>query len=349
VFWLAWVVLLPTRWSAGRPRPTRIAVESGRIGWGHVFYEELWDSLVEYLPQAEFVRVVIDRDLPYRPQAREWTRDRALTHAVIDLRTGPQTWGRALADTLATAWRLGRRGVVPVVILTDASLRRHRVQAAVLTAHRGITVTFMDRARVRGMFPHGRIIGPLPMPVSEKRLNGLPEPTHNEGEVAFIGSVYPPRSFFLDLLGQRLAEQGVRLVVHGNKADTSNDDYWRVLSTSGVIVTTTLQGMPRRGMDWIWIPQLVFRFSEALSAGAVLVAPIVEGGDRFFTPGSDFAPFTSVDDAVAVLVRLSRDSAEQTRLRHEGHRTAVDLAREHTFWRTIDTALARDGFSAPVV
>lgn len=343
---LAWLALVPTRWPR-RPDtdpPLHVAVESGRIGWTHVFFEELWQSLAEYVDGAQLTRVVIDRDAPYAPQARAWSTAAGLTHAVIDLRTGPQEWRPALASAVGLAWRLGRRGVVPIVILTDASLRRHRAQAAIITAHRGVVVTFMDRRRVLGMFPHRRIIGPLPMPVSAQRLESLPPPEdRGDGTVVFIGSVYPPRSVFLERLGERLAERGVTLRVNGDKYGTSNEDYWRTLSTSGVLVTTTLQGMPRDGMDWIWIQQLVFRFSEALAAGAVLAAPSVDGGDRFFTPGEDFAAFTSLDEAVDVLTKLATDPAERARLRERGSTTGRRLVVGQVFWRLIDESLAAAG------
>lgn len=346
VYAVAWLGLVPAR-SWRRPpldRRIRIAVESGRIGWTHVFYEELWQSLVEYAESAELTRVVVDRDAPYAPQARAWTTAAGLTHAVIDLRTGPQDWRGGLASAFGIAWRLGRRGVAPIVLLTDASLRRHRAQAAIITAHRGVVVTFMDRHRVRRMFPHRRIIGPLPMPVSRRRLDALPPAAdQGDGTVVFIGSVYPPRSVFLERLGERLSERGVALRINGDKYGTSNEDYWRTLATSGVLVTTTLQGMPRDSMDWIWIQQLVFRFSEALAAGAVLAAPAVEGADRFFTPGEDFAPFGSLDEAVEVLARLATDPSERARLRVRGGATGRRLVQEQVFWRLIDESLASAG------
>jgi glycosyltransferase involved in cell wall biosynthesis len=182
------------------------------------------------------------------------------------------------------------------------------------------------------------------MPVSRQRLESLPAPAdHGDGTVVFIGSVYPPRSVFLERLGERLAARGVALRVNGDKYGTSNEDYWRTLATSGVIVTTTLQGMPRAGMDWIWIQQLVFRFSEALAAGAVLVAPSVDGGDRFFTPGEDFATFTSLDEAADVLARLATDPAERARLRERGAQTGRRLVLGQVFWRLIDESLASAG------
>ncbi|MDI1290213.1 MAG: glycosyltransferase, partial [bacterium] len=258
--------------------------------------------------------------------------------------TGSQTWARALVDTLVMSWRLRRARMTPVVVLTDASLRRHRLQAAVLTAFSGVVVTFMSSQIAGSMFPHRRILGPMPMPVSATRLRWLEElraqvPVDATPTVSFIGGAYLPRSVFLDRLASALEGSGVEVAIHANKYETSNDDYWRVLATSDIIITTTMQGMPRADMDWIWVQQLVFRFSEALSAGAVLVSSTVVDGDRFFVPGSDFATFISVADAREVLVRLTSDSGERERLRAHGHATAQRLALDHTYWRVIDQAL----------
>ncbi len=346
-YWLARLLLLPARVgpTSRRALPSRVAIESGRIGWTHVFYEELSASAEEYLDGVPPERLVIDRDQPYRPQFRVFARTTDCTHIVLDLRTGPQTWRAAMQASMEVAWTLIRKGITPIVVLTDASLRRHRLQAAILTAFSGVVVTFMSADLVRPMFPHGRIIGPLPMPVSVHRLERL-EQQRDDGQAgapraAFIGSVYPPRAQFLEALSAALRARGVELQVNADKYGTSNDDYWAVLSSSDVIVTTTLQGMPRPGMDWIWIQQLVFRFSEALCAGAVLVAPEVPGGDRWFSPDEDFVPFTSVDEACERICSLISDSHQRASVREHGHRTAAALSRDHAFWRAIDECLAQ--------
>lgn len=349
MFWAYWVLLLPSRVLPRRPRAAAVtlAIESGRIGWTHVFYEELLQSADEYLGGAPIVRVEIDRDRPYLPQFRAAVSEGPMTHLILDPRTGSQTWGRALVDLLVMAWMLTRRGIVPIVVLTDASFRRHRLQAAVLTAFRGVVVTFMSADLIAPLFPHRRIIGPLPMPVSVRRLEwleqvraGVPEP--ERASVRFIGSVYPPRAQFLERLSEVLASRGIELRINADKYGTSNDDYWTILATSDVIITTTLQGMPRPYMDWIWHQQLVFRFSEALSAGAVLVSPAVAGGDRFFRPLVDFVPFTSVSEAAGALESLVTGGELLRRIQAAGHETAARLDRDHAFWRDIDGALGAD-------
>ena len=296
---------------------------------------------------ATIVRVVIDREEPYLPQFRAAVAGDPMSHLLLDPRTGSQRWGRVLVDLFVMTWSLTRRGIVPIVILTDASFRRHRLQAAVLTAFRGVVITFMSTDLLAPLFPHDRIIGPLPMPVSVRRLEWLERvrsstPAPERPTVRFIGSNYPPRTQFLERLEGVLAERGIELRVNTDKYGTSNDDYWTILATSDIIITTTLQGMPRPYMDWIWHQQLVFRFSEALSAGAALVSPAVVGGDRFFRPLVDFMPFVTVSDAAGALESLVTDADLLRRIQKAGHETAVRLDREHAFWVAANDALGPD-------
>jgi hypothetical protein len=344
-FWLAWLTLLSARMARRKNPRLRpgLAIESGRIGWTHVFFEELLASALDYLGEADVEKVVINRECSYLPQFREFLRNTSCTHLVVDVRTGPQNWFRAVQASFVMVWLLTRRRITPIVVLADASLRRHRLQAAILTALDGVVVTFMAIDQVRPMFPHDRIIGPLPMPVSVDRLKWLEEirarvPEHAP-TVAFIGSVYPPREQFLSMLADLLSERGIHLRINADKYGTSNDDYWRVLATCDVIVTTTLQGMPRPSMDWIWIQQMVFRFSEALSAGAVLVAPAVEGVEAWFTPGANFSSFVSVKEACDEISALLLDTGRRESIRVAGHARAAAHVGNHAFWAAIDAHL----------
>jgi hypothetical protein len=159
--------------------------------------------------------------------------------------------------------------------------------------------------------------------------------------------MYEPRRQFLELVGQQVGAHGLTLEVLADKYSTSNDDYWRVLATSDIILTTTMQGMPRHDLDWIWVRQLVFRFSEALAAGAVLVAQSVPGMERVFDPGRDFATFTSVDEASAALVALAENQGRREGVRDHGHSTAERMMREHEFWRAIDARLGVGAMRLP--
>jgi len=236
------------------------------------------------------------------------------------------------------------RGITPVVVLTDAFYRRQRWHAAVLTAFGGVVVTFANDKIVAPIFPHRRIIGPLPMPISVGRLEWLAAErearvTPGEPRVQFIGSVYPPRDRFLDHVGERLEAQGIHLQVNRDKSATSNEEYWMTLVNSDVVLTTTLQGPPRPYMDWIWIQQAVFRYAESTSAGAALVAGPVDGGFDYYVNGVDFLQFHSVDEAVAAVADLVHSPEQMRQIAASGVATSTRIIREHEFWKRIDQAL----------
>ena len=349
LFWLAWLVLLPARAVGHRARrrrrdaPVRVAVESGRIGWTQVFFEELIGSARDYVGKEDVAQHVIDRDLPYLPQFRANVRRDDPSHLVLDVRTPGQSWRRSLVEAVAVSWRLLADGRTPVVILTDAFYRRQRWQAAVLTAHGGVVLTFAPTRVLRPIFPHRRIVGPLPMPISRARLAWLElvsEESPKDGTVVqFIGNMYPPRSDFLEAVGERLASEGITLSINGDKWGTSNEAYWRTLASADVVVTTCMQGPSRPFMDWIWVQQMVFRYNETLAAGAALVASYVEGTDRFFEPRRDFLEYVSVDEAVEAITGLVRDRGLREAVAAAGHATSAELIRTQAFWRAADEVL----------
>lgn len=338
----AWLIGLPAR-RRRRSQPVVVAVESGRIGWTQVYFEELLGSLEDYVGADAVRKQVVDRDLPYRPQFRAHQRRDDPSHLVLDVRTPPNRWRSALVDAYAVAWNVLAHGRTPVVVLTDAFHRRQRWHAGVLTCLGGVAVSFAPRRVMRPLFPHGRVIAPLPMPISRARLAWLEEVAreypHDGTLVSFIGFAYPPRTLLLEAVGARLAERGITLTVHGDKSAT-NEQYWRTLAAADVVLTTCMQGPDRPFMDWIWEQQMVHRYHEATAAGSALVAARVEGTEAFFTPGVDFVEFVSVDDAVEAITALVHDPERRRRIAGAGHARSVEFVTTGLFWRAVDERLS---------
>jgi hypothetical protein len=268
-----------------------------------------------------------------------------VTHVVLDVRTPGQSWARSLVDSFRVTWFLCRHGITPIVVLTDAYYRRHRWQSAVITSFHGGVVTFTQREIIRRIFPHKRIRGALFMPISRKRFLQLRE---SKDEylfqrsntqplvIQFIGSMYPPRNEFLDVVQAKLRDKGIELRINGNKSATTNEEYWRVLVESDIILTTTLQGPTRNFMDWIWVRQAVFRYAETMAAGTALVAQCVDGGFPYFVDGHDYLEFEGVDQAVDAISTLVNDSELRDRIASQGHSTESTYVQNSQFWREIE-------------
>lgn len=354
LFWVYWLALVPARLLGrkarrqNRSRPPVVAIESGIVGWTHVYFEELWGSAADYFGSENLRRQIIDRDLPYWPQFRVNQQRDTPTLVILDVRTPGQTWAKALIESFQVSWFLTRHGVTPIVVLTDAYFRRHRWQSAVLTAFHGGVVTFTSNSIVGRIFPHRRIRGPLFMPISQERISQLREHKRRYIEqrqpddplvIQFIGSMYPPRDEFLKVVQARLRDQGIELRINGNKSSTSNDEYWRALVESDIIVTTTLQGPTRNFMDWIWVRQAVFRYAETMAAGTTLVAQCVDGGFPYFTDGHDYLEFEGVDQAVDSVSKLVHDPEFRTQIAAQGHATESSYVGNSQFWSELQEYL----------
>ena len=332
----------------GKRSPT-VVIESGRIGWTQVFFEELAGSAQDYFGNQAVHRAVIDRDKPYWPQFRECVDRLAPTHVVLDVRTPPQSWKGSLTEALRVSWQLHRRGIYPIVIMTDAFYRRQRWHAAILTAWQGMVLTFAARKIVRPLFPHSRIRGALIMPISQMRIEQLAAErtavntrTGGQCEIVFVGNIYPPRSTFLEALAEELDVHGLKLTVHGDKGNRSNEEYWQVLANADIIVTTTMQGPDRNYIDWNWIRQAVHRYSETFASGTAVVGAPIDGGFPPFVPGKDYREFESVRDAVRAIRELASDPAERSRIASSGSRTYRREIDSGSFWRI---ALGLDSYA----
>lgn len=351
LYWIYKAVLFPSFVFGRKPRALDlVAIESGKVGWTHVYFEELEGSAGDFFGPSNVVRQIIDRESAYFPQFREYQFAQRPSMVILDVRTPTQTWKMALIETFRMTNLLLRQGITPLVVLTDAYYRRHRWQAAVLTAYRGSVITFSAEEIVRKIFPHNRIAGPLFMPISRGRLQWLVESksrivqdkiANSQVQVSFIGSMYSPREEFLAAVQRRLATKGIQLQINGDKAGTSNDQYWGTLLNADVIVTTTLQGPERSYMDWVWVRQAVFRYSETLAAGTALVAGKVDGGFPYFENERDFLEFESVDQCVNAIEELVGDSSARNRIAERGQATINEYVQQGTFWKVALTAMDR--------
>jgi hypothetical protein len=349
LYWLYKAALLPSFVLGKKPKAINsVAIESGKVGWTHVYFEELEGSAKDFFGTDQVVRQVIDRDAAYFPQFKSHQREQSPALLIIDVRTPTQSWRTALVETFRMTHLMLQSGITPLVVLTDAYYRRHRWQAAVLTAYRGSVITFSAKETIRKIFPHDRIAGPLFMPISQSRLHWLEVQkekkrreriTDDRVKVSFIGSMYSPRDEFLAAVQQRLTQKGIHLEINGDKAGTSNDQYWDKLVDSDIILTTTLQGPQRSYMDWVWIRQAVFRYSETLAAGTALVAGPVDGGFQYFESGRDFLEFESVDECVATLFDLTTNSQKLTEISQTGHQTVKKYVEQGTFWHVVLAAM----------
>lgn len=332
-----------------------LAIEAGKQGWNAIEFKELYRSASEYFGPDGVRRVVIDKSISYVPQVEEVLQNQQLTHYLYDPRTGKQDYWGAFAESLRIAILMARYRVIPVVYLTDLSVRIWRCQSSAVSAVSGVVVTFMMPKRVQPIFPHRRLVGPSLMPFSIETLDSLQRLRSElaaknsiQRVVRFTGSLYEPRTTFLRHFKNDLEGTGHIVEVLGRElgsARVTDDEYWKRLGSAAIIITTSDQAQ-QPGTDWVWIPHLVFRYLEVLASGSLLLASPVPGILRYFEPDKHFVGYVSLGDA-AQKARYYLDHPEAAEIiRMAGHKKAVHLIRMHSFWVQIDTALGAESLTA---
>ena len=331
-----------------------LAIEAGAQGWNAIEFKELHRSALEYFGTDSVMRVVIDKAIPYTPQVEEVLSNRQITHYLYDPRTGRQDFLGAFSESAHIAILLARYRVIPVVYLTDLSYRQWRCQAAAISAVSGVVVTFMMPKQVQPIFPHRRLVGPSLMPLSIETLDylqrlrlELSNSNAIERVVRFTGSLYEPRTTFLQHFKEKLSSTDHRVDVLGRElgsARVSDDEYWRRLSSAAIVITTADQAV-QAGTDWTCIPHLVYRYLEVLASGSLLLAPAVPGVSRYFEPGNHFVCFESLEEAIEKARYYMDHPQEAESIRMAGHEKAAHLIRIHFFWLQIDTALGSESIT----
>lgn len=356
-YWLAWLAFLPlSLWRSLRRKHsaagTVMCIEAGVRGWQSIEFKELHAAAREYLGDAAVRKVEIAADRSYLQQVRQAMDAHHPTHYVYDPRSGSQRHAVGLWQAIRIGYELHIRDIVPIVLLTDMSLRYHRAQSVIITARRGVVVSFMSGRLAKAMFPHRRLVAPSLMPLSIATLDSvlrLPraQSTERRRKALFVGSLWASRLMVLSEIAALLRRRGFELEIRGRKVGDqrlTDEEYWLALTTADVLVTTAEQGVTPTS-DRPWIMQLTYRYLEALAAGTFLVAQDVPGVRRYFRPGEHYAAYDSPASAARQIEHYLTDDSERARVAEQGRARAAALVRARTFWMNIDVALGSDALT----
>jgi len=355
-YYLAWFLLVPL-WVLThtvalfhpRQKASKLCLEAGEGGWKIIEYQELHLSAQEYLNPQSLIKLVIDRDQPYLSQVASALRVHKPTHYAYSPRTGSQTPLGALIQAFGILLLMTIHRVTPIVFLTDLPVRIWRAQSAVVTAFSGVVVTLMPPALTQPIFPHSRMIGPYLMPFSRKTLSLLDQIQEKNAKAGvsrsvspvFIGSLYEPRTTKLELIRERLSDRGIQFEIRGRmigQPRKSDDEYWGQLLDAAIVVTTADQ-IELPTSDWKWIPHFIYRYTEALACGSLLIAPQLQGIERYFVSGEHYIGFRDIDDAVGKIDHYYHHQEQRERVAAAGRARVRALVESSSFWAGIDIAL----------
>lgn len=345
--------------SKNRSKQPRLCVEAGERGWESIELKELYQSACEYLGCENVNKLSIQSNVNYLEQILLNIIQNKPTHYVYDPRTDSGGTYLKLWNSFRIALLFHRYAIVPIVILTDLSVRVARSQASIVSSMCGVVVCYVSIKELGHIFPHNRILGPCLMPLSQQTLEFLrsekvPNLKRQNKKALFVGALYEPRTTILNTIKHKLAKRGYDFEIKGRipgESRVTDEEYWAALCNAEIVVTTSVQGyhyktssgkMVQRGADLIEVPQLVYRYLEALACGTLLVAPTVPAIERYFTPGVHFITYNSPEDAVKVITRYLDNDCDRLAIVDSGRKRAEDLISSRCFWSIIDSSLSQD-------
>ncbi len=332
-------------------RQNLLIVESGEAGWKLIEYEELLVSAVEYLGEANVSKFIVTHDCNYLKEVVKELRKRNPTHYVYDPRTGSQHWISGLCESIALVSLFAWYGVVPIARLSDMPERRWRIQCAIVTSQSGICTSLMLPPQMKVIFPHRRLIGPMMMAISNETVVGLDHqrkerPLNPKPRVVFTGAMYEPRATFMRSLQKILDLRGIELILETRSIEEprdSNKAYWERLLAADIVVTTSDLSIGL-GAESMNIPHFIYRYSEVLASGALLIAPSVPGIEKYFKQGQHFVKFSSIDEAADAIEFYYKSNLDRKEIAKLGSLRLQQLTQTQTYWREIDFALGVEGF-----
>jgi hypothetical protein len=334
---------------------SRLLIEAGEKGWESFFFTELRFYAEETLGTNQILTLSTSRSWSYFEQLKRKIVECQPSHMIIDPRSGSQKNFLNLFDAFRLKIVLSRKHVVPILILPDASIRIHRLQSILLCGRKGVITTFASYEFMKKLFSGVKCVGPIPIPISSKRLakvNKTFVPYGPKSTIQFIGSNYPERQNFFNEVEFRLrnSNSDLNLKITNKSLGMNNDDYWNSLIASSVVITTTFQtNLDNKKLDLSQVNQMVFRISEALASFNLLFCMSVPGMHEFFVADRDFVEFTSPGDLASKLMFYAKNPESQKRIALSGYETYNKFQKSLLFWdyinRKTNSSLVTNNFN----
>jgi len=350
--WIVMTSLMPFRALISRYRPkdagSNLCIEAGIKGWETISIGELFKSACEHIGTERVHQIKIDKEKSYINQFKEALENYSPNYYLYDPRTGDQNWVAGLWQAIQVAIILYWRRITPIASLTDIGVRLWRTQGCIVTTKTGVAICYSAKSDVQKIFPHSRLIAPNFHAFSQKTMKySSAKINEKRSGVLFIGSLYEPRTSILKTISEGLAERGITLELKcrpdGAPPLLTEEEYWTSLCNAAIVIA--LPDQARESIrDWAWIPHFVFRYTETIAAGALLVAPMITGMERYFDPNKHFVSFNSPSHAVDVIEYYMKNEDERKQLAEQGRLRVQTLVNAKTFWMNIDIALGKDAF-----
>lgn len=318
-----------------------LTIQAGIKGLEGVFLEELVASAIQDFGAGQVRTQPINRDRSYLIQLISFFKLQNPKYLILDPRTLSSNGIVGVIQSILSCLLFSLRGITPIVFLTDASIIKWRIESIVWTSRYGKCVMLIPPSTLGKLFPHNRTYGPIFMPITFKTIDtGLKNSdrrTSLKPKIGFSGTIYPERAEYLEAIVSSSKKLGVEVNIQEKTLSIKNEDYWRFLNDHEIIFTTTVQtNIENNLVDNLEVNQMVFRISEAISLGKILITTPVLGLDTFFKRNYDFIEigtseslFTECKNAInkAINLSMSRGTKDNDSYQY--------LIRNKCFWRIL--------------
>tara|TARA_B100001093_G_C26828233_1_gene1014985 strand:+ start:1327 stop:2415 length:1089 start_codon:yes stop_codon:yes gene_type:complete len=324
-------------------RKTKLFIEAGTKGWESIEFKELYLSACEYLNSDNVEKVTIDRNQNYLRQIWFEVKSNQPTHYLYDPRTGSQSYWIAIIHSFIISVIFNWYNTKPIVFCPDIAYRRWRTQSAIVSCYSGILVTLMSPKKIGAMFPHSRMVAPSIMPFSKETFETIDKINIERHGVLFIGSLYEPRTTIINSINEKLKNRNLKIEIIGreNGAQRRPDDiYWSNIKSAKILFTTSNQINDFEN-DKYWITHLIYRYTEALVCGTLLIANYVPGIEKLFEPQNHFVPFEDENDAANLIEYYLNNEDKSKLIAESGKKRVMTHIESKTFWTSIDFALGK--------
>lgn len=325
-------------------RKVTIVIEAGERGWEILEYQELGSSAAEYFGQENCEKLVVFSQQAYFIAVLKKLIAVMPEYYLYDPRSSADEGVLMVLEAMLVSAMFRGAGVRVLCTLTDVPIDQWRWKCNVMAFPRGPISVLMSPRRIKKFFLGCKLVGPQPMAISEKfflsgtEKNKLSEPLN--GEIFFLGSLYEPRRSFLQAVSDQLARDNlrpIRFIGQDLGAKKSpNCEYRSRLVEAGAVITTCSQISTKSACS-VNDGHLVYRFTEAMSCGALVIGELPRGSEQVYRPNVDYLAFEDVQSCVEAIKNFYADPDRYKDVRQNGYSRAKALALSGYFWRNLWT------------
>jgi hypothetical protein len=317
-------------------------VPVGEAGGKSIFFEELVSASNETFGAGHLMLISIDKKRSFFKQINERLILQGFNSIFMDTRTFSRVTILLILQMIEVVLFCAIKDIRVTCLLTDASLVKHRLAAIFLTAKSGYVVTFLLQSELARKIPHKRIVGGALIPISKQtikelefqkreqsrsRLKGLPLRS------TFVGSLYPER---MELLAGLNGVTGLEFRTVSKNLGLSNENYWRTLTTSDIVIVTTAQtNIENNWIDLHEYNQVTFRIGEVFASGSALVCQKTQGLELDFIAGVHYFEFIDSESLKSLVLQLIKEPSKIDSVAENGHLKFLEVNRHNKILRKI--------------